>query len=308
MKPGGTNNVEVHPSIRVLAVCGDTHAGGSTALCPPGFELLNGSTTTLNREQAHLWEAWQEWQRFIKSCARGRPYALLVGGDTVEGVHHDTTELVSNNRGDHVNMARELLWPIASKAACVFMLRGTDSHVGPNGCDDEKVGQEIDAFRAVNGGAFSAKKFNLQFGRWRINATHHVGGSSSAYGGMTALSREIVKAWLDEARWQRPSSDIYLRFHTHRSDMAGRLCSRGMAQAMTIPAWQYPTGYVYKGGDPGAPHIGGLVLEWDEWGWYARWFTVPPLPERIFAVSPQSGRVKANVSKPKRTRRAVRRN
>ena len=65
--------------IAAIALCSDTHAGGTTALMPPTYTTHEGQTIQANRVQLVLWEYWLDW------CAQVK--ALRTAGAYVYGVH-----------------------------------------------------------------------------------------------------------------------------------------------------------------------------------------------------------------------------
>jgi hypothetical protein len=98
--------------IRSLVVLSDLHLGSTKALLPPGFVTLEEQEIGLNGIQKWLWACWGRANDFLDETMDGDPFALVLNGDMLEGVHHGTKEIWSPEMGDHVNAALMVLRPL----------------------------------------------------------------------------------------------------------------------------------------------------------------------------------------------------
>jgi len=91
----------------VIAVIGDTHCGGTTGLCPPIYELNGNGHQQANKIQKWLWRCWVDYWQRVKDAVKEHDAKLvvIVNGDAVEGVHHGTTQVVSQRYDDMLNRA-----------------------------------------------------------------------------------------------------------------------------------------------------------------------------------------------------------
>ncbi len=135
--------------IRLIAVVSDIHCGSSVGLLPPGFVLAEGQEIGQSKRQKWLWQAWTDtWNRFYE-YAGDEPFALVVNGDIIEGVHHGTKQVISPDANDHLEAAVATLKPIADKAAKVFITDGTECHSANT---EQKLGKILNAVPDPNTG------------------------------------------------------------------------------------------------------------------------------------------------------------
>src|SRR6476619_2465949 len=134
--------------IRNIVVISDLHAGCRMALCPPqGASLDNGGRYMPSALQMKLWAIWREfWDTWVPTATKGEPFAVVVNGDVVDGVHHNSTTQISHDLQDQAGIAYELLSPVVDLCdGQFFCVRGTDAHVGQSGVDEEKLAQRLGA-------------------------------------------------------------------------------------------------------------------------------------------------------------------
>ena len=131
-------------AIRNVVFVSDLHCGCRLGLCPPGPVPIDDAAAYMpSRYQAATWAMWEEfWTRWVPEYCHNEPYAVVINGDTTDGVHHGTVTQISQNLADQFAIAHRILKPIADQAAGRFyMIRGTEAHVGPSGQEEERLAQ-----------------------------------------------------------------------------------------------------------------------------------------------------------------------
>ena len=95
-----------------LVVISDLHSGCRLGLCPSGGVPLDDGGMYLPSDlQLKLWSMWREfWDDFVPTVTGGKPWALVVTGDAIDGVHHGSTTPVSHPLLDPVRIASQW-WP-----------------------------------------------------------------------------------------------------------------------------------------------------------------------------------------------------
>ena len=221
-----------------LLFVGDLHVGGTTALAPKG--------RIVTKEQEWLAARWVEFTKEIdKRAKKYGGYHLMLGGDLIEGRHHNSAQVWGNFK-EQRDGAVELLLPLASKARSIFAIAGTEAHAGDDGEHDRTVAQEL-------GARHIQQRFTLEHDGGRIWWAHHGVGVGrlpwTRTSGMVSLARQAA---------HRPHPPRYvIAHHAHQSPRP--VTVEGVTVAI-CPCWQLPTPYGYRV----APHsnvtIGALIL------------------------------------------------
>src|ERR1035437_2848056 len=142
------------PQLNNLVVVSDIHAGCRLALCPPGgVPLDDGGTYHTSPLQDKLGAMWRTfWDEFVPTATRGEPFGVVINGDCVDGVHHNSTTQISHNLMDQSAIASAILAPIAK--ACdgrIWMVRGTEAHVGQSATMEEGLAKSLGAIPSAEG-------------------------------------------------------------------------------------------------------------------------------------------------------------
>lgn len=275
---------------RFVVVVSDIHAGSSVAVCPPDFVCDDGQEVRLSDAQRALWAQWRLfWDEFVPRVTGGEDYAVVINGDVTEGNHHKAVQTISENESDHIRAAVELLQPVRDKAAKLYIVRGTEAHVGPSGGLEEQVARQV---RADSDGPIKSHwQLWMDLGPHLIHCSHHVGTTSSTSYEHSALSRELAANLLESAQWGERPADVIVRSHRHRYSTATLPTSRGTAEVIVTPAWQLRTAFAWKKVSMRLPQVGGVVLGYDEWGLFTR---------RMVWVPPRQGVIPLTVDAAKR--------
>lgn len=263
-------------------VISDLHVGSSTSLLPPSPVLDDGQTVCPSPIQNILADLWSGfWSVFVPSVTEGRTYWLALLGDTVEGRHHDTSEIVTNNLTDQCKLAAQLVRGIPKLVGQAptqsFMLRGTPAHDGKAGCLAEIVGESIGAYQAEN--RFTHRHLILSWRDQYIDLAHHIGISGSPMTECSGLVKEMTKAMVEAGQWSDLCPSLILRGHRHRMSEAAVPTDRGLMRVCTLPGWQMKTEFADKVDPIRRTQIGGIVIGADRFGhlylrhflWTPRW-------------------------------------
>ena len=274
-----------------LVVVSDLHSGCRLGLCPPkGVRLDDGGMYRPSAFQRKVHRYWLQFWDGVDSEASSEPWDLVVNGDMIDGVHHRATTQVSHNLEDQSRIAEALLAPVVEKCpGQVWVVRGTEAHVESSAREEERLARRLGAVPNSQG----------QFARWELWKTcgnqlvhflHHVSPAGNQAGETTAVFKELIESYTIAGKWRRRPPNLIVRSHRHRYvacevPVAGKRKGgpAGFAKAVTTPAWQGKTPFVWKiaGGRLTTPQFGGLVirLEDGELVIKRRVWTVGPSPE-----------------------------
>lgn len=242
-----------------VVVVSDFHCGHEVGLTPPGS----------NRFADHSSEyRTYMWDRYVETIEELKPIDVLIAnGDLIDGrgERAGSTELIVVDRMAQAEMAADCIR--VTNAGSVYVLRGTDYHVGYEESWENLVAERTGAARI--GDIISLDVNGLMF-----NFRHHIGGSQTPIGRATPLTREAAWNALWNARQGFPLADVIVRSHVHYHTYAG---GPGWL-AMTTPGLQgYGTRY-------GERRMSGLIdfgLVWfdveskERFAWRAKTFPFP---------------------------------
>jgi len=242
----------------VLIVVGDIHCGSTFALCPPDFATYDGHSFGLSRTQQWIWECWRHFcDSWVPHVTRGRPYALVLMGDLVEGAHHrNGPEIFHADPGVHAKAAVHCLLPLAEGAERVFVVRGTECHVGSAEAGiGERLGAEVDPAT----GEHSAFWWRLEHNGTLMVFRHHIGTTARASLEATQLSIVLAEEQVQAARVGAPVPKVVCRAHRH---VMGDW-SDGNGLVVVGPSWQVHTSHAHKVVPSARTQIGAYALDFD---------------------------------------------
>lgn len=254
---------------RNLIIISDLHAGCKLALCPiGGVPLDDGGVYMPSAGQQQLWAWWRElWDVWVPAVTHGEPYAVVMNGDALDGVHHNSVTQISHNLADQAAIADTLLGPVVD--ACdgrYFHIRGTEAHVGKSGQEEERLAKMLGAVPNESG-QYARWELWTRVGEGLVHLLHHVGTTSSSAYEPTAVYKELVEAFVEAGRWRDEPPSIVVRSHRHRCIEIRIPSDAVYSSVFTTPAWQLRTPFAMK--TPGArqsqPQIGAsLIRQGDE--------------------------------------------
>ncbi|MCP4645811.1 MAG: hypothetical protein GY851_35525 [bacterium] len=249
-------------AINNAVIISDIHCGCKLGLCTPIVNLDEGGSYHASALQLKLLSWWQEfWSVWVPEATHGEPYAVVVNGDSTDGVHHKSVTQISNNLTDQKRIAADLLRPIVASAAAFYMIRGTEAHVGASGQNEEALAQELGAIPNESG-QYARYELWLRIGRGLAHIMHHIGTTGRTHYESSALMGEYGESCADAGRWGREAPDVVVRSHRHRNCEIRVPTKDGYGICCTTPGWQLRTPFAYRipGGRITTPQMGGTVI------------------------------------------------
>ena len=240
---------------RTLVVLSDLHAGSVVALMPPTFVTANEQEVKQNALQAWYWKCWLKSLEWIDEVIGEDPAALLLNGDLIEGDHHRTTEIISRDIGDHIEIARLLLKPLAQRFQKTFITRGTECHTGNvEGALGKLIGAELNP--ETDKPVFD--RLTLDICGVRLIARHHVSTTSRPWLEGNGLGMELAAEQLHAVRNGEPMPKVLCVAHRH---VAGHY-QGGEGLCLATPAWQGMTRHTFKVVPAARCKTGVYILDW----------------------------------------------
>lgn len=257
-----------------VVVVSDLHVGCELALMPKdGYTSDNGNHKPPSPMQQKLHAWWEEFWAWADKETGGN-YNVVVNGDAIDGVHHNSVSQWSHNLDHQRGAAVELLRPIRERAKKLFIIRGTEAHTGQSACNEESIARELKADRISRDGTYSHWQLFYHHDDLLVHFAHEIGVSMSPFSKSSALQRELVYGYINSGRWGDKPPDVYVRSHKHECSVVGEPSESGMTWCWVTSPWQLGTPYMQKKPRGGAmPEVGGLILKFGDNGCYGKPWT-----------------------------------
>ncbi len=243
-------------SIRKIVVLSDLHIGSTKALLQPGYTTLEGNEIKLNAMQEWLYMCWVRANDFIEEVVDGEPFALVLNGDLVEGIHHGTKEIWSPEAGDQKIAAIQILTPLAKAAAKVFVVRGTECHTQNT---ETSIADALFSEMNHQAGIRSFDRLTLDINGVRNVFRHHIGTTVRRGLAGTQLSANLVEEQVEAANNGEPIPRVICCAHRHKfgwyRDDNG-LC-------VVSPPWQGLTRFGHKVVSQARTKPGVFILDYE---------------------------------------------
>lgn len=269
-----TQTTKVSKNIVVIA---DLHIGCQLGLChPDGARLDNGGKYNPSEVQGKTWEIWTNYWKWVHKIVKNEDFDVVVNGDVIDGRHHDSTHQWSHNLEDQAEHAYKILLPIRKQAKRMWIVRGTPSHGGESGVDEERLAKRL-ACEQSKAGQYARNDLWLDLEGDLIHFAHHIGTTSSSAHETSALNAEIAALFTGSGRWGMTPPTMIVRSHRHLSSEIRLPSSRTYTIAFVTAPWQLPTPFAFKtmGGRTATPQIGGSIIRKGDQDLYTRHFVHP---------------------------------
>lgn len=278
------------PSARpvVVALVSDVHCGSTIAPAPPeGVRLDDGGKYLPSRVQLWLWQCWESYWAEVGRRVKAANADLwcVFNGDLFDGpAHHKTTQTVSNHPEPQQYLAGRVFGvPKALKPVKVYIVRGTEVHVGPSGATEESFAQQIGAEMNEETGRWSWWHLRFQVHGVRFDCQHHGRMGQRPWTKLNVVSNLAAQIFYEHAARGLPHPHLAIRSHYHtHADTHDAHPTRVIA----LPAWQLKTAYAHRVVPESLADIGGVIATVTPDGRYeiAKPFYTPDLPPMLGAA------------------------
>lgn len=250
----------------VIAFPSDTHCGSTLGLIPPEpFQLHEGGEYRPSKAQKIIWDQWAHNWEIINKERKGSDLVIVHDGDIVEGMHHDTTQIVTA-RVDEQETIASLCMDFAMRKSKFnlkhdkyYQVAGTEEHAGNGSSSEERVAADLDGVVPVYEQTSFDEEGAHKNGRYTwdrllrtkngvlFDIAHH-GGSVGrrAWTTENGLYNKVKSIYWECLELGLPIPRYWIRahFHTHvRAEYRGK---HGTITGIMLPGFQIKTGYVYK--------------------------------------------------------------
>lgn len=269
-----------------LIVVSDLHVGCQVGLVRKcGAALDGGGKYMPNIVQQQMWAWWLEFWKWAERAVKGEEFGVVINGDVMDGIHHDSCTQWAQNLADQAEEAYQVLAPIVDRCNGKFyIIRGTEAHTGKSGQEEEKLASRLGAI-PTKAGQYARNELWKWVGENKaslVHIQHHIGTTGSQAFESTALHKELVEAWTEAARWGIRPPDAIVRSHRHRNLTDKAPAKNGSAWVSVTPGWQGKTPFTFRiaGARQTQPQFGGLLVRHgDEELFIREWVRALPRPD-----------------------------
>lgn len=255
----------------VLAITSDLHCGSTVALCPPEVALDDGGAYKASKAQQWMWQCWGDFWRQVDEARSeiGADLYQLFNGDLVDGNHHGTTQIVTGNSNGQSSILSECMKvPLALKPGKIWIIRGTDVHVGQSACSEERFADGLRRDKRpivseADTGTASHWHAKANFHGKRFDFAHHgrVGTRTWTKPNVTMnLAADIFAehAQQDFDNDSTPTAPhVAIRSHMHQFVDTG---NAHRTRVIQTPAWQLATSFINRIAVGKVGEVGGIII------------------------------------------------
>jgi hypothetical protein len=249
-----------------LVFMSDIHAGSTVGMLhEDGVQTDDQNWIYPSPLQTWLNKKHAQMVADVRELTDGYSKHLFLNGDITEGVHHNTHQIISPDKGIHIQAAFDVLTKgiLTLGFDTVHMVRGTPAHVDNAAGLEKSVAAKLNAHgypvvRDEYSQSFVWPFVYAEFDGVLFDVRHH------GRAGQREHTRKAYSALYAQDIWQshvadgRRPPDIAVRAHLHRFIDSGP-DHRGITRAIQMPCWQLTTQWVRRIGAETLPDIGAVV-------------------------------------------------
>lgn len=252
----------------------DLHCGSPVALYPNEvLPLMNGPRGPSALQVA----LYKQWRFVLDYTAEARKDAdrlvVVLLGDLVEGIHHQSQEIISAYLTDHQKIAETLLRELkeVTQYDSVYFVDGTPSHVAEN---------EYQLSEIMKGELYAPGKSTWPLLRRKIYghliyAAHHGPAAGKGITRGNALRNRLKQIHYQNLLTNQPVPDlvVFADKHDHHAERVTTQDGRGI-DGVILPSWKLLDGYMGKVDPFAFSNIGGMLSTCTERGITSEFLTI----------------------------------
>jgi len=222
---------------KAFVTISDMHVGSDGGLWAPDFRTVEKQRPVPQSAfQQWLWSCWTELPAVVRALSpEATQRTLVINGDVIEGIHHNTPELMVHTKDDMMANLKMCFAPFVGVFHRFLLTRGTECHVGL---------AEIGLGQFLGPDCIVSHKLRLQEKVTRINMMwrHHCQTTSRVHLEGSALRNEWGQEAMEAVRCGYPAPHVLTMAHRHVPD----LLTEGQTIVGVTGPWQALTTYGHK--------------------------------------------------------------
>ena len=263
----------------VLVISADKHSGSTMGLIPDEpLQLHDGGTYNPSPLQKTLWKQYEECLDFIKQERKKSRLIWVENGDTCEGIHHQTTQIVCPRVETHENIASDILDYTFKKIKFTdgdraYMVAGTEAHAASGNQSENRVANDLGCFipqyteTSGKNNRYAWDKLIIRINGVLFDIAHH-GGSvgARAWTEENGMYNRVKSFYFQTLNEERDLPRYWIRSHNHQFIQATYDGKRGSITGIVTPSFQFKTGFGQKVAGDKISDIGLIVFSIEDDG------------------------------------------
>ena len=210
---------------KVLLITSDTHCRSTVGLISPkGVGLSDDGHYTPSPGQRWLWDIFREGLDKAGECAAKHNAEIWweSNGDLTDGNHHGTHQIVSADSIPEREIVRGVLDPILDlDPKKIFIIKGTESHVGKGGSAEESIARALSddwpVEQDINTNQYSWYTLQAEIEGLLFDFTHHGRTGYRPWTEQNAVQLLAAHIFVERSKHGEPriigeTKSAYLRF------------------------------------------------------------------------------------------------
>ena len=246
----------------LIAVTSDHHVGSTLGLsAPQGARTDDGQKIIPSKVQRWTWQCWRDFHDKVDARRKELDAKLIyvLNGDCVDGDHHNTTALMAPDaEAAQMYLGQEVFGvPKSLEPDHLFIVRGTEAHVGPSASAEEALAQMLRCDRDPETQNFSSYILRFREHGVLFDFRHHCSVGGQLWTRPGGVARLAFRHWAECMENNEEPANVIVRSHVHVHGDSG---SAHRTRAIVTPAWQLKTAYVHKVATESIADIGGIII------------------------------------------------
>lgn len=230
--------------------------------------MHDGGTYSPSQGQRIIWQQYEEGINNVATLRKGKQLILTVNGDPVEGMHHDTTQLITSRIEEQEDIFSDVFdWTLKQlkfnekKGDKLFFTTGTPAHGDNGNQSDERIASQFDGVVKMRDARYTWDRLLLDINGVMFDIAHQgPSPGSRAWTRENGLRNTLKSIYFDALNNNSPIPDWWIRSHVHtyvkdtyhglQQDISGVL----------TPALQLKTEHAYKNHSVKLAHIGIVYM------------------------------------------------
>lgn len=253
----------------LLVFVADLHVGHPFAVCPAEWTLHDGQVYRPNPLQKLIRAHWcATWQR-VGEQRKGRRLIICVAGDATEGLHHNTTQVITGRTDTQEAMAAAVLEEALHlskfnlrRGDTLRLITGTPAHDGNGAASLERIARSVLDYHGDQ--RQTRDYWQAEVHGVRFDVAHRPGSGPGTRNWVrgNAFQAWLKSLYLNALEAQQPPPRYVIRAHRHdylRRDvynLNGEIATTGIILA----AWKGKDEYVYQLAPEAIASIGALTV------------------------------------------------
>lgn len=273
--------------MKTVLIVSDTHINSSVALSPRTVTLDDGGSYLSSAGQGWLWDNWQRLAERAAEIARKNELILVSNGDMVDGDCKDRTfATISKNPTAIVRMAVDAFTPLVNIASGVYIVRGTEAHVGKSANLEEMVASDLtNVKKPEDRKAYSWEMLRLDVEGVLMEFAHHARMSNIPWtkaSSVDLLASKVFHAYAQAyMRYGERIPRIVVRSHMHQW---GDSHDAEPLRILFTPCWKLKDSHTIKINPSGVDDFGAYFIHCDGGKYEIEKYEVKP-QRRVWVVA-----------------------